>query len=59
MKERRSLTTRNFSQIESCLPGMIPYLKGFHLIIEMWKGNHDKDRMEAANYKTCSVYYNG
>lgn len=24
-------------------PGMIPYLKGFHLTIEMWRGNRDAD----------------
>lgn len=24
-------------------PGMVPYLKGFHLIIEMWHGNQDAE----------------
>jgi hypothetical protein len=24
-------------------PGMVPYLKGFHLTIEMWRGNRDED----------------
>jgi hypothetical protein len=29
--------------VSKTYPAMIPYLKGFHLTIEMWRGNRDQD----------------
>ena len=44
LNHKELLSDRGFLvYVTRAYPGMIPYLKGFHLTIEMWRGNRDKD----------------
>jgi hypothetical protein len=35
---------------------MVPYLKGFHLTIEMWRGGRDPDGWKSEEAEDCSKY---
>ena len=36
-------------------PAMVPYLKGFHLTIEMWRGGRDPDGWKSEEAEDCST----
>ena len=36
-------------------PAMVPYLKGFHLTIEMWRGGRDVDGWKVKEADDCLV----
>jgi hypothetical protein len=36
-------------------PAMVPYLKGFHLTIEMWRGSRDADGWRTREVDECLV----
>jgi hypothetical protein len=36
-------------------PAMVPYLKGFHLTIEMWRGGRDTDGWKVKEADNCLV----
>lgn len=44
LNHKELLSDRGFLvYVTRSYPGMVPYLKGFHLTIEMWRGNRDSD----------------
>jgi hypothetical protein len=44
LNHKELLSDRGFLiYVTRSYPGMVPYLKGFHLTIEMWRGNRDED----------------
>ena len=44
LDHKELLSDRGFLvYVTRAYPGMVPYLKGFHLTIEMWRGNRDAD----------------
>lgn len=42
--------------VSKTYPAMIPYLKGFHLTIEMWRGNRDQDGWKMKEIPAAAAY---